>query len=82
MPARRGASGREWGQPDRIAEDTQRNASIAPPADARKLPPLGQCISCGQHIRVTVASTCGTCQAWRRWFSAHRLASQALREVR
>lgn len=80
MPARKGASGREWG-PGRIAEDIS-SASIAEPAERRKQPNFGACIGCG--IRIAPSSTtlhCATCSAWRRWFSAHRIASQALREA-
>lgn len=75
-PTERGASGREWGQPDRIAEGTD-DDEIIPLA-----PRLGNCINCGQYIRlVGGATTCPTCSAWRRWYSAHRIASRYLREV-
>lgn len=47
----------------------------------RKQPNVGRCINCGHHIRVTVSSTCGTCRAWHRWYSAHRLATRYLREA-
>ena len=57
---------------------TTDNEAIVPP-----LQRLGNCLNCGQHIKLTGAfTTCGQCAAWRRWHSAHRLASQALREVR
>jgi predicted RNA-binding Zn-ribbon protein involved in translation (DUF1610 family) len=81
MPAREGASGREWGQPDRIAEGTDSTPSIAAP-DAKGKQDFGTCIGCG--IRIAPSNTtlrCPTCAAWARWFSAHRLASQALRET-
>jgi len=69
----RGAAGRE-GCPDRTA----RNDQLAGPI----IPPLGNCINCGQHIRLTAGvTTCPTCAAWRRWYSAHRIASRYLREV-
>lgn len=42
----------------------------------------GNCLSCGSRIRLMAgATTCPTCSAWRRWYSAHRIASGALREV-
>ena len=48
----------------------------------RIIPPLGNCINCGQHIRLTGGvTTCATCKAWLRWYSAHRIASRYLREV-
>lgn len=43
---------------------------------------IGNCIACGQHIRLTAGvTTCPTCAAWRRWYSAHRIASRYLREI-
>lgn len=43
---------------------------------------LGNCANCGAHVRlIGGATTCPTCAAWRRWYSAHRVAAQALREV-
>lgn len=43
---------------------------------------LGNCASCGVHIRlVGGATTCPTCAAWHRWYSSFRLASKYLREV-
>ena len=50
--------------------------------DTDILPPLGCCINCRIRIDVTAGTLrCPTCAAWRRWYSAHRIASQALREV-
>ena len=75
-PARGGESGREWGQPDRIAESRDDDEII------RAAQKLGNCASCGQRIRlVGGATTCPTCAAWRRWFIAHRIASRYLREA-
>lgn len=80
MRAKRGAGGEV--ALAGAAEEAQRSASIAEPAERRKQPDFGACIHCGQHIRLTSgATTCPTCSAWRRWFSAHRIASRALREV-
>lgn len=79
MPARKGASGREWG-PDRIAKDS--SSAILTEHDAERKQDFGTCIGCG--IRIAPSSTtlrCATCAAWRRWFSAHRIASAALREA-
>lgn len=43
---------------------------------------LGNCISCGSRIAlVGGATTCPTCSAWRRWYSAHRIAAGFMREV-
>ena len=51
--------------------------AIIPPAQI-----LGKCISCGSRINlVGGATTCPTCAAWRRWYSAHRIASGYMREV-
>lgn len=45
-------------------------------------PNVGNCILCGQHIKlVGGATTCPTCAAWRRWYSARRIAARALREA-
>ncbi len=79
MSARKGASGREWG-PDRIAEDIS-TTILADDEQSRKQD-FGACIGCG--IRIAPSNTtlrCPTCAAWRRWFSAHRIASAALREA-
>lgn len=59
-------------------------ASLAEPAEVGKqaMPPIGACINCGQHIRLTGgATTCGTCRAWHRWYRAWRLSSRYLREA-
>ncbi len=57
-PTERGASGREWGQPDRIAGGTDDNKIIRLHRD------WGNCASCGQRIRlVGGATTCPTCWA-------------------
>lgn len=51
-------------------------------AGRKQLPNLGNCASCGSHIRlVGGATTCPTCSAWYRWYSSFRLASKFLREV-
>ena len=43
---------------------------------------LGNCAGCGIRIDVRAGTMrCATCAAWRRWYSAHRVASQALREI-
>lgn len=83
---------RPEGAADRVAPagtagQTQRTVMIAEHGGAGKQAvspflPLGACASCGQHIRlIGGATTCPTCSAWRRWYSAHRLASRYLREV-
>lgn len=42
----------------------------------------GACIGCGARITPSTATLrCPTCAAWARWFSAHRVASAALREA-
>lgn len=69
------------------ADQAQRPAMIAEHGGAGKQAVdsflrLGTCANCGQHIRlIGGATTCPTCSAWRRWYSAHRLASRYLREV-
>ena len=76
------AAGR-W-QATESAEDTQRTASLAEHVEVGKqaMPPIGTCINCGQHIRLTGgATTCGTCRAWHRWYRAWRLSSRYLREA-
>ena len=40
---------------------------------------IGNCINCGQRIRLIGGIT--TCATWMRWFSSFRIASQALREA-
>ncbi len=58
------------------AEDRERKAIIPP------MPDLGNCANCGAHVRlIGGTTTCPTCAAWHRWYSAHRIASQALRGV-
>lgn len=78
----------ETGAADRVApagtagHTTDDAPSIAEPAEQRKQPNFGACIGCG--IRIAPSSgtlRCPTCAAWRRWFSAHRIASRALREA-
>lgn len=56
---------------------------LADRGGARKpFPPLGACIGCGTRISlVGSVTTCPICSAWRRWYSAFRVASQALREA-
>lgn len=69
------AAGRE-GCPDRTARDEQRAAILK---IAEK---IGNFINCGARIRLVAGvTTCPTCSAWRRWYIAHRIASQALREA-
>lgn len=52
------------------------------PLKPRQMPALGNCINCGQHIRLTGgATTCATCRAWHRWYRAWRLSSRYLREA-
>lgn len=85
-PTDRGASGREWGQPDRIAESTDDTAIVAEADGAGKQATpflrLGNCVNCGQRIKLVGGmTTCPTCSAWRRWYVAHRLASRYLREA-
>lgn len=65
------------------AEETPRARIVDEPAVERKRAlSVGACVSCGQCIRlIGGATTCSTCSAWRRWYSAHRLASAALREA-
>ena len=62
---------------DRESARLTRDSAIIP------LPPrLGNCINCGQHIRLFGgATTCATCNAWLRWYQSFRVASRALREV-
>lgn len=48
MPDRRGASGRKWGRPDRIAESSS-TPSIAAP-DAERKQDFGACVGCGIRI--------------------------------
>lgn len=65
----------------KAAPQTQRTGIVADPEQPRKQD-FGACIGCG--IRIAPSSTtlrCPTCAAWRRWFSAHRIASRALREA-
>lgn len=39
---------------------------------------VGNCPVCGTRIRlVGGATSCGPCGAWRRWYSAHRIAVAA-----
>lgn len=39
---------------------------------------VGHCIGCGARIHlVGGATSCGPCGAWRRWYSAHRIAVAA-----
>ena len=46
------------------------------------LQPAGRCINCQMRIEPRAgALRCSTCAAWRRWWSAHRIASQALQEA-
>ena len=43
---------------------------------------LGNCVGCAVRIDPRGGTLrCPTCAAWRRWYSAHRVASQALREI-
>lgn len=66
------------GNREAAQEDQQRIEIVADTEGARKH--YGACIGCG--IRIAPSSTtlrCATCAAWRRWFSAHRIASRALR---
>lgn len=64
------------------ARDASREAAQEDQLAACIIPPLGACINCGQHIRLVAGvTTCRTCAAWRRWYSAHRIASRYLREV-
>jgi len=73
-PTERGAGGERHTR--RAAEEEQTAAII------RLAPRIGNCINCGQHIRLTGgATTCPTCRAWQRWYSAFRVASAALREA-
>lgn len=72
------------GQAPGAAGQTRDDADILAERDAgsKQAPDLGNCIHCGQHIRlVGGATTCPTCAAWRRWYVAHRIASGYLREV-
>ena len=63
---------------DRVTAGAIDSPTIFAPAQ-----PLGNCIGCGIRIDVRAGTLrCPTCAAWRRWYSAHRLASQALQEVR
>jgi hypothetical protein len=82
VSAGEGAAGRC--QTTGTAEDEQRIVILAEQRTARKqaMPPIGNCASCGQHIRlVGDVTTCGTCRAWHRWYRAWRLSSRYLREV-
>lgn len=79
MTPARGAADRV--APVESAGDTLRTDSLADSAAERNYPPVGRCISCGQHIRMTIPSTCATCRAWHRWYSARRIASRYLREA-
>ena len=42
----------------------------------------GNCVGCFARIDLRLGvMRCARCAAWRRWYVAHRLASQALREA-
>lgn len=73
---------RDWGAGDR-RQPTPSAIDDSSPDILTTSMRLGNCASCGIRIDVTAGSLrCPTCAAWRRWFSAHRLASQELREAR
>lgn len=43
---------------------------------------LGNCINCGSRIElVGGATSCPTCSAWKRWYSAQRIACGYMREA-
>lgn len=66
-PADRGA-GRLWGSRGTAGQGTHDTTSIAAAAGGRK---YGRCV-CGVPISPNVHTLgCGTCAAWRKWFSAH-----------
>lgn len=70
-----GAAGRD-GHPDQTAGTTKRAEILA----FKRA--LGNCINCGQHIVIAGGpSVCGTCSAWQRWYTAFKIASEALREA-
>lgn len=80
MRARRG--GGPAGGSRGTAGQTRDDAPILADAEQPRKQDFGACIGCG--IRIAPSSTtvrCATCAAWRRWFSAHRIASAALREA-
>lgn len=70
MSGDRGAADRV--APAGTAGRTDTLPSMHAPAAGRNHPPVGTCITCRQHIRMTIPSTCGTCRAWHRWYVAHR----------
>lgn len=50
--------------------------------DTAIFPHPGRCANCGQRIRLLGEPTgCVTCNAWRRWTSALRIAVEALRRA-
>lgn len=63
-------------------KQTYQRTEIVADAERPRKQDFGACIGCG--IRIAPSSgtlRCPTCAAWRRWFSAHRIASRALREA-
>lgn len=78
--------GRSLGGDRGSAESRTSTAIVAEPAEVGKQATpflrLGACVNCGQRIKLLGGvTTCPTCSAWRRWYSAHRLASRYLREA-
>lgn len=58
------------------AQEDQRTRIFTLPAKLRN------CYGCGAQMPSRPgASHCPTCAAWRRWYAAHRAASQAPREA-
>lgn len=46
------------------------------------IPDPGRCANCGKRIRlIDEPANCVTCNAWRRWHSAFRLAVETLRRA-
>lgn len=68
-------------QKERAAPRSNREAAQEVHQRTRIIPFLGACINC--HTRIELvggATSCPTCSAWRRWYSAARIASGYLRE--
>lgn len=59
----------------------QRTDILAEPDHHRKQAALGRCV-CGLRVETsTTTLRCATCSAWRRWFSAHRIAVHAAEAI-
>lgn len=78
MPASEREAGRLWGSRG-TAEQSTDDADILAERDegSKQAASLGRCV-CGTPIGSRITGVhCPTCAAWRRWFSAHRVATCA-----